>query len=289
MLFLLSPAKTLDYDTPVPQPLLRRATEPVFADRAAQLISVLRQYSARQVAALMDLSDKLAQLNVQRYAAWQPVATAANSKPAVLAFNGDVYDGLDAKTLSTADLAWAQQHLVLLSGLYGALRPLDLLQPYRLEMGTALPTAHGKDLYAFWGRTVVHHLNALQAQEAQPVVVNLASQEYAQVVLGPQAGGAGGRAARAGQAPRRTAPSRRVAAGDAPTSAAAEADTLRARVVDCVFEEQQPDGSHKVVSFFAKKARGLMARHAVLNRWRSVDTAVSTPGRLVFRRSAAAP
>ncbi len=283
MLFLLSPAKTLDYDTPVPKPVLRRATEPLFADRAAQLIDVLRGHSASQVAALMDLSDNLAQLNVQRYAAWQPVATPANSKPAVLAFNGDVYDGLDAKTLSTADLDWAQQHLVLLSGLYGALRPLDRLQPYRLEMGTALNTSLGKDLYAFWGRTVVQHLNTLQADEAQPVVVNLASQEYARVVLGPQAGGGGGDASRAAR------------------GGAAEAAPLRARVVDCVFEEEQPGGGHKVISFFAKKARGLMARHAVQNRWRSVqalrrfdgggyalDAAASTPQRLVFRRSLAA-
>ncbi len=266
MLFLLSPAKTLDYDTPVPKPVLRRATEPLFADRAAQLITVLRGHNTAQVAALMDLSDNLAQLNVQRYASWQPVATPGNSKPAVLAFNGDVYDGLEARTLGTADLDWAQQHLVLLSGLYGALRPLDRLQPYRLEMGTALKTGQGRDLYAFWGDTVAQHLNALQADEAQPVVVNLASQEYARVVLGPQAGGA-----------------------------------LRARCVECVFEEQQADGSHKVVSFFAKKARGLLARHAVQSRWRSVqalrrfdgagyafDAAASARDRLVFRRSLAA-
>ena len=264
MLFLLSPAKTLDYDTPVPKTVQRRVTEPLFVDRAAQLITVLRQKSAAQVAALMNLSDKLAELNVQRYAAWQPVATPANSKAAVLAFNGDVYDGLDAKTLNTAELNWAQQHLVLLSGLYGALRPLDRLQPYRLEMGTALKTAHGKDLYAYWGSTVVQHLNALQADEASPVVVNLASQEYARVVLGAQAGTA-----------------------------------LRAVVVDCVFEEAQPGGSYKVVSFFAKKARGLMARFAVQQHLRSVkalqgfdaagyawNAAASTPQRLVFRRDA---
>ncbi len=280
MLFLLSPAKTLDYDTPVPKPVLRRATEPLFADRAAQLISTLRKKSPAQVATLMDLSDKLALLNVQRYADWQPLATPANSKPALLAFNGDVYDGLDAKTLNTADLDWAQQHLVLLSGLYGALRPLDRLQPYRLEMGTALKTAHGKDLYDYWGSSVVQHLNALQADEASPVVVNLASQEYARVVLG----------ARAGTALRGGVPG--ALRADAPSA-------LRARVVDCVFEEAQPDGTYKVISFFAKKARGLMARHAVLQRLRSVkalrgfsaagyawSAAASTPQRLVFRRDA---
>lgn len=266
MLFLLSPAKTLDYDTPVPKPVQKRATEPLFVQHAAQLITTLRQQSPAQVAALMDLSEALSSLNVQRYAQWQPVATPDNSKPAVLAFNGDVYDGLDAKTLRTADLDWAQQHLVLLSGLYGALRPLDLLQPYRLEMGTALKTARGKDLYAFWADTVVQHLNERLAEDAKPVIVNLASQEYARVVLGPQAGNA-----------------------------------LRAQVVECVFEEGQADGSYKIISFFAKKARGLMARYAVQHRLRSVKalrgfdaagyawhSAASTPQRLVFRRKAGA-
>ena len=258
MLFLLSPAKTLDYETPVPAVLRKKATEPLYPDAAASLIEVLRQKTPAQVAALMDLSDNLAALNVERYAAWQPTATAANSKPAVLAFDGDVYSGLDARTLKTADLTWAQQHVVILSGLYGALRPLDRLQPYRLEMGTALQTARGKDLYAYWGDTVADYLNTRQAGEDKPVVINLASVEYARVAL---------------------------------------RKALRARVVDCVFEEGQADGSHKVVSFFAKKARGLMVRHAVLNRVRSVRglqsfnaegyvlaRGVSTVSRLVFRR-----
>ena len=258
MLLLISPAKSLDYDTPVPAAVLRKATAPAYSDEAAALIAVLRKKSARQVAALMDLSDALSALNVQRYADWQPEATVANSKPALLAFNGDVYDGLQARTLKSADLNWAQQHLVILSGLYGVLRPLDRLQPYRLEMGTALKTARGKDLYAWWGDTVAEHLNALQAQEQAPVVVNLASIEYAKVALRQR---------------------------------------LRARVVDCVFEETNPDGSHQIISFFAKKARGLMARHAIDKRARSVqalhdfsaggyafDKAASTPRRLVFRR-----
>ena len=140
MLILLSPAKTLDYDTPVPAPLRRKATEPDFTERAAALIDVLRTKTPAQVAALMDLSAPLAELNVARYAAWQPAATPANSRPALLAFDGDVYGGLQARTLATAELNWAQQHLVILSGLYGVLRPLDRLQPYRLEMGTALRT-----------------------------------------------------------------------------------------------------------------------------------------------------
>jgi cytoplasmic iron level regulating protein YaaA (DUF328/UPF0246 family) len=257
MLFLLSPAKTLDYDTPVPAPMRRRATEPLFTAQAAGLIEVLRGQGATQVAALMDLSDKLASLNVARYAAWQPQATPANSKPAVLAFAGDVYDGLQAGTLGTADFTWAQQHLVILSGLYGALRPLDRLQPYRLEMGTALKTAGAKDLYGYWGDTVAEHLNTLQADEEKPVVVNLASQEYSRVALRP---------------------------------------ALRARVVECVFEEVR-DGEPRIISFFAKKARGLMARYAIQQRVRSVkalqafgaegyayDKAASSADRLVFRR-----
>jgi cytoplasmic iron level regulating protein YaaA (DUF328/UPF0246 family) len=259
MLFLLSPAKTLDYDTPVRAPVLKKATDPLFTDRAAELIDVLRQKSPAQVASLMDLSDKLAALNVARYGAWQPEATPANSKPAVLAFNGDVYEGLDAKTLKAADLAWAQEHLVILSGLYGALRPLDRLQPYRLEMGTALATPRGKDLYAYWGDTVADHLNERLAGEKSPVVVNLASVEYARVAL---------------------------------------RQTLTARVVDCQFEERK-GGGYKVISFFAKQARGMMARYAIEHRVRRPEQLrgfnaggyvlapeMSTPERLVFRRGA---
>ena len=258
MLFHLPPAKTLDYDTPVPAAVARKATEPLFGAQAAELIGVLRRQSPRQVAALMELSDSLAELNVARYATWQPQATPANSKPAVLAFDGDVYDGLQAKALKTADLAWAQEHVVILSGLYGLLRPLDRLQPYRLEMGTALATPRGKDLYAFWGDTVAQHLNERLAGERSPLVVNLASQEYSRAALRP---------------------------------------ALKARVVDCVFEEINPDGRPQVISFFAKKARGLMLRHAIERRARSLaalkafsaegyalDTAASSDERLVFRR-----
>ncbi len=257
MLLLLSPAKTLDYETPVPEPVLQQATEPPFTDRAAALIEVLRKKSPRQVAALMDLSAPLAALNTARYAAWQPEATAHNSKPAVLAFDGDVYAGLQARTLKPADLAWAQQHLVILSGLYGVLRPLDRLQPYRLEMGTALKTKSAPDLYGYWGDDLAAYLNARQAGEAAPVVVNLASVEYARAALRP---------------------------------------ALRARVVDCVFEDWKGD-RYKVISFFAKQARGLMARHAIEVRARSPQALrrfaaqgyalapeVSRPDRLVFRR-----
>lgn len=260
MLYLLSPAKTLDYDTPTPAALQRRATEPAFTARAAELIDVLARLAPAQVAQLMDLSDTLAALNVGRYAAWSPRADAGNSRPAVLAFNGDVYEGLDARTLKAADLAWAQEHLVILSGLYGALRPLDRLQPYRLEMGTKLPTARGRDLYAYWGDAIAEYLNERQAGERAPVIVNLASQEYFR---------AAGRPA------------------------------LRARVVECVFEEAKA-GGWKVVSFFAKRARGMMARWAIQERVATpkkleqfsdegyaFDRRASGIDRLVFRRRAA--
>ena len=265
MLFLISPAKTLDYDTPVPPRLARQATEPLFTDRAAELIAVLKPLQTAQVAALMDLSDELASLNVARYDAWSREADDANSRPAAWAFDGDVYDGLQAKTLRAADWTWAQQHLVILSGLYGVLRPLDRLQPYRLEMGTRLATARGASLYDYWGDTIAEHLNERLAGSAAgaaggaraPVVVNLASQEYFR---------AAGRPA------------------------------LQARVIDCVFEDWK-DGRYKVISFFAKRARGVMARWCIeqrvgsaakLRRFAEQGYAfaadASSPDRLVFRR-----
>lgn len=257
MLFLLSPAKSLDYDTPTDVV----STEPLFAADAAALIRQLRTQTPAQLAGLMSLSDKLATLNVARYAAWRRRATPDNSKPAVLAFNGDVYDGLQARTLPPEALAWAQEHVVILSGLYGVLRPLDALQPYRLEMGTRWANPRGRDLYAWWGDRIAEHLNKRQAREETPVIINLASQEYARAALRP---------------------------------------ALRARVVECVFQDGKAgdDSSYKIISFHAKKARGLMARYAITHRidrpqalrdfdlegYRYADQ-VSAPDRLVFRRS----
>jgi len=271
MLFLLSPAKTLDFDTPVPAQL--PCTEPAFTAQAAQLIEVLRRKSPQEIASLMGLSDKLAALNVARYQAWQPQCTKSACRQALLAFNGDVYEGLQAHSLDTADLAWAQQHLVILSGLYGVLRPLDGMQPYRLEMGTSLATAAGANLYQFWGTRIADYLNAaLQEQvpaalpspgrEAQGhterIVVNLASQEYFKAV---------------------------------------DRKALRARVIDCVFEDFK-GGSYKIISFYAKRARGLMARYAITQRLTTpaglegfalegyaFAPAASVPERLVFRRT----
>ncbi|MBX9613049.1 MAG: peroxide stress protein YaaA [Burkholderiales bacterium] len=257
MLFLLSPAKSLDYETPVGDV---PATRPQFVEQSAALIGVLRQKSPQQIAELMHLSDALAALNVARYQAWSSRFTVRNSKQAVLAFNGDVYEGLNAKTLTTQDLAWAQDHLCILSGLYGVLRPLDRLQPYRLEMGTALATPRGKNLYQFWGAQISEYLNTRLAADTTPVVINLASQEYFKAV---------------------------------------DRKVLKARVIECVFEELR-HGQYKVISFMAKRARGLMARFATTHRIATpgklqafnlegyaYDAAASRPERLVFRRAAA--
>ncbi|MDE2616795.1 MAG: peroxide stress protein YaaA [Burkholderiales bacterium] len=254
MLFLLSPAKSLDYDTPtgdVPH------THPLFTKQSAELIQLLRDYSPQRISELMDLSDALAGLNIARYQAWRPKFTAKNSKQAVLAFDGDVYDGLDARTLKAEDLAWAQEHVCILSGLYGVLRPLDWMQPYRLEMGTALENPRGRNLYKFWGTRIADYLNERLQADKTPVVVNLASQEYFKAV---------------------------------------DTKVLKARVIECVFEDWK-GSQYKVISFFAKRARGRMARYALTKRLTTPkqlekfnldgyahEAAASEPDRLVFRR-----
>lgn len=225
MIIVLSPAKSLDYETP---PHVSKHTIPDFVDDAAELIGGLRRLSPQQIASLMDISDPLAQLNFQRYADWSPRFSQHNAKQAVLAFNGDVYEGFDARTLSAADLDYAQHHVRVLSGLYGLLRPLDLLQPYRLEMGTPFANARGKDLYAFWGERITQALNAQlkRARGASRVLVNCASNEYFRSV---------------------------------------KPKLLEAPVVTTVFEDWK-GGQYKVISFHAKRARGLMARFAVEHR-----------------------
>ena len=258
MLFLLSPAKSLDYSSPLPPGLAH--SQPQYLGPAQTLIEVLREKSPQDIAALMSISDALAQLNVARYATWCPPFTPANARQAVLAFNGDVYDGLQAASLSADELAWAQQHLLILSGLYGVLRPLDLMQPYRLEMGTRLATDAGANLYQFWGARIAEHLNRQLADDTDPVVVNLASQEYFKAV---------------------------------------DRKALSARVVECVFEDYK-GGHYKIISFYAKRARGLMARYAIENRLTTPHqlegfnvegyawhAASSSPERLVFRRKIA--
>ena len=257
MLFLLSPAKALDFETPAPDVA---HTQPLFVKQSAELIEVLKQKSPQQIAELMHLSDALSGLNAARYQAWSPQFTANNAKQAVLAFNGDVYGGLDAKTLTGDELGWAQDHLCILSGLYGVLRPLDYMQPYRLEMGTRLETAQGKNLYQYWGAQLSTYLNERLQRDISPVVVNLASQEYFKAV---------------------------------------DTKALKARVVECVFQEQRA-GQYKIISFMAKRARGLMARYAATHRiltpqgltafnleGYAFDAEASQPDRLVFRRAQA--
>lgn len=260
MLLLLSPAKKLDYDSPVRTEL---HTQPQFVPQATALITVLRNLSVDDVAQLMKLSNALAELNVQRYAEWQPEFTPAQARQAILAFNGDVYEGLQASELSDDQLRWAQSHLAILSGLYGVLRPLDLMRPYRLEMGTRLSTSRGNTLYAFWGAQIAQYLNEcvgqlVADQGESPVILNLASEEYFKSV---------------------------------------DLKTLKARVIQCVFQDAKND-QWKIISFHAKRARGLMARyvidHRITDPARLVDFAsegyvyapeVSTADSYVFRRA----
>jgi cytoplasmic iron level regulating protein YaaA (DUF328/UPF0246 family) len=223
MLIFLSPAKSLDYKTP---PQVATNTQPAFLKDSEVLIKQLRKLSPADIANLMDLSDPLALLTFNRYADWRLPFTPENAKQAVLAFDGDVYDGLAAKTLSAADLDFAQQHVRILSGLYGILKPLDLMQPYRLEMGTKFANKAGKDLYAFWGERLLDAINAELAKMPRPVAVNLASEEYFKAAVGRKINGL---------------------------------------LIQPVFEDWK-NGKYKIISFYAKRARGLMTRYAVLNR-----------------------
>lgn len=223
MLMVISPAKTLDYDSPL---TTERFTLPEHLDHAQQLIEQLRELSPQQISELMHLSDKLAALNVARYGSWTPDFTPSNSRQALLAFKGDVYTGLNASDFSEADFDFAQKHLRMLSGLYGVLRPLDLMQPYRLEMGTKLTNSRGKDLYAFWGERISNWLNDALAAQGDDVLLNLASNEY---------------------------------------FGAVKRKALNARVIDVDFKDLK-NGQYKIISFYAKKARGLMSRYVIKER-----------------------
>ncbi|SFT97994.1 hypothetical protein SAMN05192562_103505 [Kosakonia arachidis] len=223
MLILISPAKTLDYQSPL---ATTRFTQPELLDHSQQLINSARKLSAPQIKALMGISDKLADLNATRFHDWQPDFTPENARQAILAFKGDVYTGLQAETFSDADFDFAQQHLRMLSGLYGVLRPLDLMQPYRLEMGIRLENAKGKDLYQFWGDVITHKLNEAIAAQGDEIVINLASDEYFKSV---------------------------------------KMQKLNARIIKPVFLDEK-NGKFKVISFYAKKARGLMSRFIIENR-----------------------
>ena len=223
MLMVISPAKTLDYETP---PVIGRFTQPEHLDDAQLLIERLRELSPLQIGELMHLSDKLSALNVARYDSWQRPFNPSNAKQALLAFKGDVYTGLNAEDFAEADFDFAQQHLRMLSGLYGLLRPLDLMQPYRLEMGTKLSNVHGKDLYAFWGERISGWLNHALAEQGDNILLNLASNEYFSSV---------------------------------------KRKALNARVIDTEFKDLK-NGQYKIISFYAKKARGMMSRFVIEER-----------------------
>ncbi|ELR66218.1 UPF0246 protein YaaA [Photobacterium marinum] len=254
MLIVVSPAKTLDYESPL---ATKNYTLPELTDHSAELIEVCRELTPADIATLMKVSDKIAGLNAARFAEWQPEFTMENARQAILAFKGDVYTGLEAETMSEEDFAYAQQHLRMLSGLYGLLRPLDLMQPYRLEMGTKLANSRGSNLYQFWGEIITDKLNQALAEQGDKLLVNLASNEYFKAV---------------------------------------KPKTLDAQVITPVFKDCK-NGTYKVISFYAKKARGMMARYILDNRVESVEAlkqfdvagyffvpAESTQSELVFKR-----
>lgn len=221
MLVVVSPAKSLDMD-----PVDINATQPLFQDDAVRLSKTARNLTLTQLKGLMGISDDLARLNRDRFQVFAADPAPATTKPAALAFNGDTYQGLEAKTLSKDDLAWAQGHLRILSGLYGLLRPLDAIQPYRLEMGSKLKTRRGKSLYDYWGDTIAKALNTDAEAQGTDTLINCASQEY---------------------------------------FGAADRKALKLRVITPTFMELK-DTKPRIVSFFAKRARGAMARYVIENR-----------------------
>ena len=224
MLVIISPAKTLDFEAPS---TTRKYSMPGFLDESGQLIDRLRDLAPQDISDLMHISSKLGELNAERFAAWNPEFTPKNAKAAALAFKGDVYIGLDApQTFDERDFTWSQKHVRILSGLYGLLKPLDLIQPYRLEMGTRLKVNGHDDLYQFWGDKLTRALNEAIAEQKQPLLVNLASNEY---------------------------------------FAAIDESSVDARIITPTFLDLK-NGRYKFLSFFAKKARGLMTRYIVKNR-----------------------
>jgi len=227
MLMVISPAKTLDYESPL---ATESYTQPDFLEDACELIDQLKELEPHQISNLMHISDKLGQLNAERFRTWHTPFTPDNARQAILAFKGDVYTGLNAETFRDEDFTFAQEHLRMLSGLYGILKPLDLMQPYRLEMGTKFENRRGKDLYAFWGNRITDEINRLLAKD-DGVLVNLASNEYFRSV---------------------------------------KTKNLEGRLVTPQFRDFK-NGQYKIISFYAKKARGLMCRYAIENRITRVD------------------
>lgn len=228
MLILISPAKTLDFDS---SPNTRQYSLPEFTQEAQTLIDHLRDFAVQDIAELMKLSDKLASLNLARYQSWTRTHQSDNARQAILAFKGDVYTGLAVEDFSEQDFTYAQEHLRILSGLYGILKPLDFIQPYRLEMGTKLNTSAGKTLYQFWGGKLTEKLNQELKQTDGPLVINLASNEYFGAIQSKQ---------------------------------------LSARLISPVFKDWK-NGQYKIISFYAKKARGLMSKYLIQERIDSAE------------------
>jgi uncharacterized protein len=222
MLMVISPAKKLDVESPS---TVKKNTQPLLLPDAEQLIDELKKLAPQEVSSLMHISDKLGTLNYDRYQEWQLPFTPDNAKQAILTFKGDVYVGLDAESLSKSELDFAQQHLSILSGLYGVLRPLDLMQAYRLEMGTRFENTRGNNLYAFWGDKITQQLNKQLKKNKSQTLVNLASTEYFKSV---------------------------------------DISSLNADIVTPIFKDEK-NGVYKIISFYAKKARGLMAAYAIKN------------------------
>ena len=254
MLAIISPAKTLDFERVVKN---FPVSQPHFTDYSEQLIEVCRKLSPQDLSSLMSISDKLAGLNAARFAEWTKIHNKNNSRAALFAFKGDVYTGLDADSLSEDDVAFAQSHLRMLSGLYGLLKPLDLMQPYRLEMGTKLANPKGKDLYSFWGNVITQAVQQAIDEQGDNVLINLASDEYYKSVKENQ---------------------------------------LNAKIIKPVFLDNK-NGKYKVISFYAKKARGLMCRYLIQNRLTEIeqlkefdlggywfDSTSSTETEFVFKR-----
>ncbi|MFP1732942.1 peroxide stress protein YaaA [Lonsdalea quercina] len=223
MLITISPAKTLDYTSPLPT---TRHSQPELLERSSQLIERCKTLTPAEISSLMGISDKLAGLNAARFNDWQPHFTPDNARQALLAFKGDVYTGLAAEDFSDRDFSFAQQHMRILSGLYGVLRPLDLIQPYRLEMGIKLKNQAGDNLYQFWGDTITGTLNQALEAQGDDILINLASDEYFKSV---------------------------------------KPKKLNARIIKPVFLDEK-NGKYKVISFYAKKARGLMSRFIIQNQ-----------------------
>lgn len=228
MLLVVSPAKNLDFESTLPT---NKFSQPELLEHSQALINICEKLSPADISSLMGISDKLAGLNAARFGEWKQPFTNENARPAVLAFNGDVYTGLDANSLSEKDFDYAQQHMRILSGLYGILKPLDLMQAYRLEMGIKLANERGSNLYQFWGDLITEKLNVALAEQGDDILINLASNEYFKSV---------------------------------------KKKSLEATVITPAFKDWK-NGQYKMISFFAKKARGLMARYIIENQMQSVE------------------